>query len=81
MTRHNQYDESDADELMNEDIISINATAEAASETPAQPLPEIALAQPEDYARRAAEEKLGSLVEKDPDSAARVIESWIRNAG
>ncbi len=81
MTRQNQYDDSDADELMNEDIISINATPEDPAEAVAQPMPEVALAQPEDYARRAAEQKLGTLVEKDPDSAARVIESWIRNAG
>ena len=81
MTRQNQYDASDADELLDEDIISINSAREASSEPAPQPVPEVALAQPEDYARRAAEEKLGSLVEKDPDSAARVIESWIRNAG
>ena len=82
MTRQNQYETVEADESLDEDIISINSTPESTnSETASQPLPEVALAQPEDYARRAAEKKLGSLVEKDPDSAARVIESWIRNAG
>ena len=81
MTRQSQYDDGDADDLMDEDIISINSTTEVSNEVSGSPLPEVALAQPDDYARRAAEEKLGSLVEKDPDSAARVIESWIRNAG
>ena len=81
MTRQSQYDDGDADDLMDEDIISINSTTEVSNEVSGSPLPEVALVQPDDYARRAAEEKLGSLVEKDPDSAARVIESWIRNAG
>lgn len=82
MTRYSPY-EIHEDEEENEDIISINtSTSEAVSETPDQISPEVALAQPEDYAaRRTAEKKLGSLVEKDPESAARVIESWIRNAG
>lgn len=83
MTRQSPYETEIEDENENEDIISINAASgEAASEPVDQPLPEIAIAQPEDYAaRRAAEQKLGTLVEKDPESAARVIESWIRNAG
>jgi flagellar biosynthesis/type III secretory pathway M-ring protein FliF/YscJ len=80
MTRSPQIDSADADELMDEDIISINAPADS-GERSSQPLPEVALAQPEDYARRAAEQKLGTLVENDPESAARVIESWIRKAG
>ena len=84
MTRQSPYETEVEDASENEDIISINAASgEAASESVVdQPLPEIAIAQPEDYAaRRAAEQKLGTLVEKDPESAARVIESWIRNAG
>ena len=83
MTRHSPYEISDEEESGNADIISINSTTgEAVSEQVEVPKPEIAIAQPEDYAaRRAAEQKLGTLVEKDPESAARVIESWIRNAG
>ncbi|QEG24590.1 hypothetical protein [Mariniblastus fucicola] len=82
MTRHSPYEASE-EASENEDIISINSStpSDAVTETE-QATPEIAIAQPEDYAaRRAAEQKLGSLVEKDPESAARVIESWIRNAG
>lgn len=85
MTRYSPYEfEHDEDEDANEDIISINTSSSEANEevVEQQSVPEIALAQPEDYAaRRAAEQKLGSLVEKDPESAARVIESWIRKAG
>lgn len=83
MTRHSPYENEEEVATGNEDIISINApTEEVVVEKVEQPLPEVALAQPEDYAaRRAAEQKLGTLVEKDPESAARVIESWIRNAG
>ena len=83
MTRYSPYEFED-DEDENEDIISINtSTADTVPEKVTEaPIPEIALAQPEDYAaRRTAEQKLGSIVEKDPESAARVIESWIRNAG
>ena len=82
MTRHSPYEVEEESE--NADIISINsATDEVVNEQHVEaPKPEVALAQPEDYAaRRAAEQKLGTLVEKDPESAARVIESWIRNAG
>ena len=83
MTRHSPYEFDDEEESENADIISINSsTGEAVSEQIEVPKPEVAIAQPEDYAaRRAAEQKLGTLVEKDPESAARVIESWIRNAG
>ena len=82
MTRHSPYEVDEEAANENEDIISINApTVETVTEVE-QPTPEVALAQPEDYAaRRVAEQKLGTLVEKDPESAARVIESWIRNAG
>jgi hypothetical protein len=83
MTRYSPY-EFHEDEEENEDIISINtSTTDAVSENTSEAsTPEVALAQPEDYAaRRSAEQKLGSIVEKDPESAARVIESWIRNAG
>ena len=88
MTRYNSYDIDD-DEEVNEDIISINTTNSDAPKQK-QPLtqqrqdaaPEVAIAKPEDYAaRQAAEKKLGNIVEKDPESAARVIESWIKNAG
>jgi len=82
MTRHSPYEVDEEAANENEDIISINApTVETVTEIEPQ-TPEVALAQPEDYAaRRVAEQKLGTLVEKDPESAARVIESWIRNAG
>ena len=79
MTR-GTHDDVEVEELMDEDIISINQPEQADDRGPEQ-LPEVAIAQPEDYARRAAEQRLGTLVENDPDSAARVIESWIRKAG
>ena len=81
MTRYNSY-EIDVEEEVNEDIISINTDTSATSTPKQDAAPEVAIAKPEDYAaRQAAEKKLGSIVEKDPESAARVIESWIKNAG
>ena len=61
-----------------EDILSIQSTTVEPTDNPT---PEIAIAQSEDYVRREAEQRLNRMVEKDPDSAAKVIESWIRNAG
>ncbi len=73
---------SDNDEGDDEVILSIDsAKVEAAAQQEAAAIPEIAIAQPEDYARREAEQRLHKMVDKDPDSAAKVIESWIRNAG
>lgn len=74
---------SPTEESDDEVILSIDSTqVEAASQAePDAPLPEVAIAQPEDYARREAEQRLHKMVDQDPDSAAKVIESWIRNAG
>jgi len=81
MTRYSTHEDDYEDEV-NEDIISINSsTSNVAPTTSDKPLPEVAISQTEERARRDAEQKLGSIVEKDPESAARVIKSWIRNAG
>jgi len=74
---------ADNEEIDDEVILSIDsAKVEAASQQEAvASIPEVAIAKPEDYARREAEQRLHKMVEKDPDSAAKVIESWIRNAG
>ena len=82
MTRYNNF-EVDEEEEVNEDIISINsATSDTASQQQrSESTAEVTMPTPEDAARQAAERKLGSIVEKDPEQAARVIESWIRNAG
>jgi flagellar biosynthesis/type III secretory pathway M-ring protein FliF/YscJ len=81
VSRNNEVPE-DVEIESNEDILSIDSVRNStATEAPENHFPEVALAQPEDYARREAEEKLGRIVERDPDSAARVIESWIRDAG
>ena len=81
MTRYSTHHD-DYDDDVNEDIISINtATTDVAASPSDKSLPEVAISQTEERARREAEEKLGSIVENDPESAARVIESWIRNAG
>ena len=71
------------EESDDEVILSIDSSKVEAASQPETPdsVPEIAIAQPEDYARREAEQRLHKMVDKDPDSAAKVIESWIRNAG
>lgn len=84
MTR-NQVPETVASEVANaqtQDIVSIASTQPQVgmAEDTRIPRPDAALAQPEDYAKRDAERKLNQLFEQDPDSAVKVIESWIRDA-
>jgi flagellar biosynthesis/type III secretory pathway M-ring protein FliF/YscJ len=86
MTRSSTSDVMESEEAESPDIVSIASVtqepnqAEQATTPQPEHLPDATLAQPEDYAKRDAERKLNRLFEKDPDSAAKVIESWIRDA-
>jgi len=65
-------------EILNADIISINSTLE--SRTRQADESDLRIAEVEEAARREAEQKLNELVEQNPDTTKRVLESWIKDA-
>jgi len=65
-------------ESLNADILSINSTLE--SRTRQSDESDLRVAEAEETARREAEQKLNELVEQNPDTTKRVLESWIKDA-
>ena len=61
-------------ESLNADILSINSTLESRNRQADEN------AEAEEAARREAEQKLNELVEQNPDTTKRVLESWIKDA-
>ncbi len=65
-------------ESLNADILSINSTLESRNRQADEN--DLRVAEAEEAARREAEQKLNELVEQNPDTTKRVLESWIKDA-
>ena len=68
-------------ESLNADILSINSTLESRNRQSDQnDENDLRVAEVEEAARREAEQKLNEMVEQNPDTTKRVLESWIKDA-
>lgn len=65
-------------ESLNADILSINSTLESRNRQSDEN--DLRVAEAEEAARREAEQKLNEMVEQNPDTTKRVLESWIKDA-
>ena len=65
-------------ESLNADILSINSTLESRNRQADEN--DLRVSEIEETARREAELKLNEMVEQNPDTTKRVLESWIKDA-